>query len=251
MCESFTGDRNDDHAVKFENIATERLIEHFGSVGPLHSRRPRKEVMDLLMAGAGEYSFPRMWAFKYYGLVYITGCIVGRKATRCRLTIAGLALLDHWAAKNKKFAPFVKAFVSTKARKEIATDCCAFVLGAEPPSLEHNRVIHERELAKLMEMEKRVSLFRERKDAYRKAASQKKNLFWLQQQQQTNLNTWSSSLGLQGPVVTSNGLVGMVPQTISSGSTITNSAIHPIQQTYDPNTQKTTILFSNGTAQTF
>jgi hypothetical protein len=68
------------------------------------------------------------------GLAYVVPAEIGVRKYRQRTSAAGLALLDFWAEKYPKFAPFVTAFVHKKDREEIKLECFDFTMGNMPLS---------------------------------------------------------------------------------------------------------------------
>lgn len=116
-------------AEYFRSIHPDIVISHLGGLRPVHAGRPRKLVMNLLNAAAS----PVKGAFYLgHGLTYKVPHLAGRRKTRHRLTLSGLRLLEHYAAKWPCFRPFFAAYVTPKAKREIMRDTIDFEMNHVP-----------------------------------------------------------------------------------------------------------------------
>lgn len=116
----------------YRHADEDKVIEALGDYNPLYSGRPKHLAMALLYAAAGRDSTRKAYMLQNAGLTYCLPSLVGVRKRAVRTSAVGLKLLDHWAAKFPKFAPFVAAFVTKKARKEIICDCVDFSLDMLP-----------------------------------------------------------------------------------------------------------------------
>lgn len=123
----------------FRVLGGSDAIAVFGHLKPMFNGRPQKWCEMLLRAAPSPAQSYSKTATHYYrqassaGLFFVHPSIIGRARTRYRLTAAGMMLLDHYAAKHKKFAPFVEAYLPQKARDEINEMCCDMIMGIRPP----------------------------------------------------------------------------------------------------------------------
>lgn len=116
----------------YRHADEDKVIEALGDYNPLYSGRPKHLAMALLYAAAGRDSTRKAYMLQNAGLTYCLPSLVGVRKRAVRTSAVGLKLLDHWAEKFPKFAPFVAAFVTKKARKEIICDCVDFSLDMFP-----------------------------------------------------------------------------------------------------------------------
>lgn len=119
--------------VYYSKVSEEDVIEVLGSEKPIWRGRPKKWLSSMLWMA--NYSPARYNAFHMQraGLYYTTPAVLGIHRTNYHLTPVGFMLLDHLAAKNSKFEPFVKAYVSRETRDEAIDKCSDFLLGIVPP----------------------------------------------------------------------------------------------------------------------
>lgn len=116
----------------YRHADEDKVIEALGDYNPLYSGRPKHLAMALLYAAAGRDSTRKAYMLQNAGLTYCLPSLVGVRKRAVRTSAVGLKLLDYWAEKFPKFAPFVAAFVTKKARKEIICDCVDFSLDMFP-----------------------------------------------------------------------------------------------------------------------
>lgn len=116
----------------YRHADEDKVIEALGDYNPLYSGRPKHLAMALLYAAAGRDSTRKAYMLQNAGLTYCLPALVGVRKRAVRTSAVGLKLLDYWAEKFPKFAPFVAAFVTKKARKEIICDCVDFSLDMFP-----------------------------------------------------------------------------------------------------------------------
>src|SRR5206468_444923 len=88
----------------------------------------------LLDAAAG--TVRSRWMMTPTGLFYPVPMLIGVRKMRMRTSQAGIMLLDHWAKTFPRFAAFMDAYVSKKARKNIAADCYDLAIGVRPASFQ-------------------------------------------------------------------------------------------------------------------
>lgn len=118
----------------YRHADEDKVIEALGDYNPLYAGRPKHLAMALLYAAGGRDSTKKAYILQNAGLTYRLPHLVGVRKGGVRTSAVGLKLLDYWAEKFPKFAPFVTAFVTKKARKEIICDCVDFVLDMFPAS---------------------------------------------------------------------------------------------------------------------
>lgn len=112
---------------------------------PLYNGRPRREVLSLLLCSPSPMKFFHQYIYFTYGLVTLEPAICNRRKARARLSYTGLELLDYWSEKYPKFKPFVDAYVTKKARKEIAIDAVGYKMGILPSRFIAMQALHEKE----------------------------------------------------------------------------------------------------------
>lgn len=131
----------------FRDQTVSRLLPAM-EFNPMYRGRPRKEVNWLLLAGPSPIKLFYQHRLFYAGLVTLEPAVANRRKARCRLSYAGLELLDHWAIRYPKFKPFVDAYLTKKARQEIASDALGYRLGFMPERFKAMQELNEKELAK-------------------------------------------------------------------------------------------------------
>lgn len=127
----------------------EAIIATMGKLNPVYNGRPQVWANIFLNAGNATRSRSKTAAFWYHffymrGLFYKFPPVPMRQATRFRLTVAGLDLMDHWAKERPRFAKFVDAYIDDKMRREIATDCTMLHIGTLPPSIDKLRAMFDK-----------------------------------------------------------------------------------------------------------
>ena len=127
----------------YKYYPAEFLFEHLGPLQTIRNGIPIGWVNNMLMAAAAPRKFSEMGMYYSAGIMFLTVPVLGKKARRARLTVTGLELLDMLAEKNKKLKPFVDAYVSKKARKEIYEACFAFQLNKVPEWVKTDNLKHE------------------------------------------------------------------------------------------------------------
>lgn len=117
----------------------DRLMEQFGEYNPLYCRRPKAFPLMLLNLAAGNVSRTAgpmsIYSLMHVGLCFTVPPLPGRRRSSGRLTMAGVLLLEHWADRFKKFQPFLDAYMTKQARREIALACFGFEMGTVPPMI--------------------------------------------------------------------------------------------------------------------
>lgn len=113
---------------------------------------PTKNMMSLIFAGSRPVKF--MWEEFYWGLVWKIPYVVGKKATKCRLTKAGLAFVDDAAKHSKVIEALVKTTITAKHRKEINDACSLLYFGQLPQVIIDAIEQNEKEMSKLKISEK-------------------------------------------------------------------------------------------------
>lgn len=190
------------------------IIPSLGALNPVRNGKP--QVWVNIFLNAGTPMNPRsktasMWthAAFFAGLFYRIPPVPMRNRTKYRLTIAGLALLDHWAVKFPKFKPFVDAYISMKDRKAIASDCFVFTCGTIP---------------------KRVKDMIDLAEVYQPKAEEKRRQLEARRFQEEMIrrqNYLANSGGYIYGNITSGGLVGQAPHPLqgigSAQQTLTNA----------------------------
>lgn len=182
----------------FHMLTGDQAIEVFGNYNPLYSGRPKKLTKLLLDAAAGRHRF--MGTIAPTGLFYALPVLVGVRKMGMRTSAAGLILLDHWAEKFPRFKPFLDAYVTKAARKQIMCDCYDLSMGFEPghfaKAAELNKMYQlkadSRELKRLKK-EKEYTDARMKQDALyqQQMMSLYQNALY---QQQTNPQLWQQQL---------------------------------------------------------
>lgn len=162
----FNKGREQPMSNNYISIPVEALLESFGKLRPLYGGKPKREVMHLLMAANSEHWFNTQYLFKGAGLAYISFSIIGRKRMKARLTMGGLTLLDHWAAQFPKFKPFVDAYVSKTARKQIAAASFDFEMGVLPEVLQKQKEANDVIMKKHMEIEAQAAKIAQQRATY-------------------------------------------------------------------------------------
>lgn len=134
----------------FKSITPDTLIHHLGYIRPVRCGRPHSLAQHLLELAAGDCGG------RFYlnaGLTYTVPFIPGQRKTRSRLTMAGLKLLEHWAEKSPSFRPFMAAYVTKKARREIMSDTIDFEMGVVPARIQEILVRQKKAYADLQQKE--------------------------------------------------------------------------------------------------
>lgn len=134
----------------FKSITPDTLIHHLGYIRPVRNGRPHALAQHLLELAAGDCGG------RYYlsvGLTYTVPFIPGQRKTRSRLTMAGLKLLEFWAEKSPGFRPFMAAYVTKKARKEVMSDTIDFEMGVVPARIQDILVRQKKAYADLQQKE--------------------------------------------------------------------------------------------------
>lgn len=151
----------------YYNVSAEEAIEALGKYNPMYSNRPKKLAKMLLEMAAS--SARGGYGLVQTGLVYPIPMLIGVRASRHRATAAALGLLDYWAGKFPKFAPFVDAYVHKKGREEIIVDCVDMAMGNRPVSFrsydERNKLYQLKADSREL---KRMKKEQEEKEALRK-----------------------------------------------------------------------------------
>lgn len=123
----------------FRRISMDRLMEQFGEYNPLYCRRPKAFPLMLLNLAAGNVSRTSgtmsIYSLMHVGLCFTVPPLPGRRRSSGRLTMTGVLLLEHWADRFKKFRPFLDAYMTKQARREIAATCFCFEMGTVPPMI--------------------------------------------------------------------------------------------------------------------
>jgi hypothetical protein len=136
----------------FENVGIEQVIEKLGWWNPLWSGRPRPFAQKLLdgipspCPGSGQ-----VW--KMAGLMYFTPPVVGRLKSRNRTSVAGLALLKHWADRSEAFAKFLAPYYSAQAEAQITLDCIDLALGTLPTRFRREQEANRDRVAKKLRLD--------------------------------------------------------------------------------------------------
>jgi hypothetical protein len=115
---------------RFRHFTVEEAVQIFGDYNPIYAGKPKKLAYWLLNGAAGRTTFNGRLIGA--GLAYATPSLIGVRKTGTMTSYVGLGLLDHWAEKFPRFKPFVDAFVTSKMRRKIASDCYDFSLGVYP-----------------------------------------------------------------------------------------------------------------------
>lgn len=136
--------------MNFFHLSEDSAIEVLGSYNPLYAGSPKKLTERLLKGAAGQIRFHHL--LPQTGLFYQTPTLTGVRAPRMLTSYAGLCLLDHWAKKFPRFAPFVTAYVPVSMRRRICADCVDMVLGKVPTWM---RKEHEKNSDRLVKWEAR------------------------------------------------------------------------------------------------
>jgi hypothetical protein len=144
---------------------------------PMYNGRPRREILPLLLSAPSPMKFFNQGTYFCFGLVTFEPAVCNRRKTRARLSYAGLELLDYWSEKYPKFKPFVDAYVTKKARKEIAADAVGYRLGIVPSRFAKMLELHAKE-----EAMNRDTPGRRRYKARREALLASQHLYWSAQQ---------------------------------------------------------------------
>lgn len=134
----------------FKSVTPDTLIHHLGYIRPVRSGRPHALAQHLLELAAGDCGG------RFYlnaGLTYTVPFIPGQRKTRSRLTMAGLKLLEYWAEKSPSFRPFMTAYVTKKARKEVMSDTIDFEMGVVPARIQDILVRQKKAYADLQQKE--------------------------------------------------------------------------------------------------
>ena len=128
--------------VLYVKLDSDLAIEAMTKFRPVHSGRPKFETMLFLNAATAPQKATSGTAAYLYrlgaevGLFMAHPPIPGKRKRSYRLTLTGLKVLDHWAEKNPSFTPFLNAFVTKKARNEIALEAMDFYMGQVPASIQ-------------------------------------------------------------------------------------------------------------------
>lgn len=115
----------------YEHQTCEDVIAALGWWNPTFGGRPKRFAQILLdgipspVAGKGMH-------WKGIGLMYFTPPVVGRSRSKNRTSVAGLALLKHWASQYPGFRKFFDAYYDPKCETEITLDCIDLALGSFP-----------------------------------------------------------------------------------------------------------------------
>ncbi len=135
--------KSGDDTTSFNAISGDRLIEALGWHNPVFRDKPTKFAYRLL--NALSYGVKDGGLLCKAGLYYSIPGIIGCKRGTCRTSMASIKLMEYWAEKRPRFAPFLAAFLTEKAKTEIALHCVDLMMGNRPPEfLEIDRFNEEK-----------------------------------------------------------------------------------------------------------
>ncbi len=103
-----------------------------GFYNPMYAGRPKKIVQMMLNAFINPVRHDN--ALVWSGLGYSYPELIGIRSARCRLSAAGIDLLDHWAKTFPKFAAFLAPYDKLKNRQQIISECYDLSIGHRPLS---------------------------------------------------------------------------------------------------------------------
>lgn len=218
----------------FVHAYAETVIETLGDYNPLYSKRPKKLTLALL----SRVEMGKCWnntALIYSGLMYMIPGLPGVRSQRCRISVAGWELMEHWAKKFPAFKKHWLAYVDKKAKAQIYSDCFDLALGHRPASF-----VEMDKIAPAYQVKLEARLYREmmkKNKAMEEAAKRQagSSLFAQQMNQQMAMQHYQDAvngrlgqqyqqvqaLGLYdpnlSPVATSSG--GYVHTTMATGGT--------------------------------
>lgn len=193
----------------FVHAYAETVIEVLGDYNPLYSKRPKKLTAALL----SRVEMGKCWnntALIYSGLMYMIPGLPGVRSQRCRISVAGWELLEHWAKKFPSFEKHWLAYMDNKAKEQIYSDCFDLALGHRPASFvaidklapAYQQRLEAREYRKMMKEQKKAKEKLEREQAMNVMQSQYAQQAALKQYQDTLGNQWGvarQALGLYDP----------------------------------------------------
>jgi len=221
------------------------VIEYM-NFNPMWNGRPRKEVNWLLLSAPSPIKLFGQSSLYHYGLVTYEPAIANRRKTRCRLSYVGMELLDFWATEYPKFKPFVDAYLTKKARGEIASDALGYKLGFVPKRFEEYHRIHAEEVAKNRNTPNRRKYHNRMMRKYNDYSSQQAQITLLQQQQMVQAQARYNNM-LVGQSIQQGTVVGMAsPQTAvyaSSTDASQLSGVNTTQTTAQTSTTQTSSGF--------
>jgi len=114
-----------------KRIDIAHVIAELGGINPIYRGRPSAFAMKLL-EGVPAPVGGKLFRLQLCGLMYYTPPIYGKRRSENRTSMAGLALLKHWAGCREDFARYHAAFVTEKATREITSQCIDLYLGIVP-----------------------------------------------------------------------------------------------------------------------
>ncbi len=113
---------------EFKKLDFEVALEFLGNERPTYSERPKKFIFPMLLAGRPVRFFNQN-LYINAGLALALPYVTGKAKAKVILTLTGLALLEHWAAKNDTFKKFFDAYIGKKERELIASYNAPYMLG--------------------------------------------------------------------------------------------------------------------------
>ncbi len=137
---------------EFVTLSSEDAIAKLGNVDPMKDGHPNG-IAEALRRCAPSAREGYLRSVSGTGLFYALPKMFS-KADRIRTTYSGVALLDHWAEKHKRFAPFVDAYLPDWVRSQIASECVDLGFGKMPKwikeELDHCEKLQKRHHDKVM-----------------------------------------------------------------------------------------------------
>ena len=116
--------------TEFVAASSDDVIQVMGDVEPFFGRSLTALAEALLSCAPDPrsgYHYQLAWTGLFFEMPKVFAM-----PDRIGTSYVGLALLDHWAAQNKRFASYVHAYVDQEVRDRIAADCFAFGMGHMP-----------------------------------------------------------------------------------------------------------------------
>lgn len=170
----------------FTNVLPEDAVSVLGNYNPLYNGRPKKLAQLMLDAVAGPA--PMKHPLWHCGLFYIIPENLGVRKRRYHLSLAGLRVLEHWAAKFPKFGKFFEAYRNDKMVERITCDCFDFTMGSVPKWMRDEIKLNETERKVRWEAAQWRKYQREEVKRLARQAEEQRKLRELERQQQNALS---------------------------------------------------------------
>jgi len=208
----------------FVSASADDVIQVLGDTDPMFGRSLTSLAEALLSCAPDPrsgYHYQLTWTGLFFQMPKVFAM-----PDRIGTSYVGLALLDHWAAKDKRFAPYVDAYIDEEVRKRIAADCFAFGMGHMPKWIK-DAIAHGEKLRRRWEQKEaqRQAVEMERRRQEEMARQSYYNQINQQVIQQQLQPIWTTGTGISTPPAIGTGI-----SMTNLAQSIANSSLPPSQK---------------------